>query len=526
MLGPEAAYLAATPLLMARVDEDPEAEARAEAEAEDGHKTLSTADSCFRTPSLSLLAAMKELVPVRPTWSIDEAPPDITPALTFLVSPCSERDAESFYEDEIDPFESVGARSAWPSRELLMNKTMANPEPSLRSAPRQASPSRPQPSPVQRPTKKPPSPPPPPPPPTYRYLPPEYFHARRSDNPKASTPAAPQVEPRAVSLPQPPPKDIHYTSRRSPPTNYCPIDVSRYERGYEGRSLDGLRPGMRPGPKFGVRTDTPTANTQHVPVRVPKLAVAPPQPAPPTTPPLGAPLDEPRTPSPANEIHVPPPLAAPAADHAFDPGPVARPWRGPRWVPPPSTTGEPAPALVPAPLAPHKRGVSPRGAPGHRTGIKRMATKKVPLPIPGVPPLDTSVSSLNSSSDTTPSSSTTTPSSAATTTLTVPSLGAQVRALRGRGGGHEHVPSMAEYLSLEQLENLWHAQDAFCGMGGPLLAPHGSGNGMANGGMATGRKRSSLLWRVNEEDPRSPLVPALPVHPAFRNDPQYMSAVV
>ena len=62
----------------------------------------------------------------------------------------------------------------------------------------------------------------------------------------------------------------------------------------------------------------------------------------------------------------------------------------------------------------------------------------------------------------------------------------------------KQVESMVEYLSLEQLENMWRSQDMYLGT---VVAP---------------QKPKSPMWRI-EEDPRSP---SLPVHPAFRNDPE------
>ncbi|MCJ1471739.1 hypothetical protein MMC13_000379 [Lambiella insularis] len=65
----------------------------------------------------------------------------------------------------------------------------------------------------------------------------------------------------------------------------------------------------------------------------------------------------------------------------------------------------------------------------------------------------------------------------------------------------KHVPSMIDYLSLEQLEDLWEAQDFF--KGGPVNLP---------------QKPASPMWRIEEDDPRSPLQPGA-IHPAFRNHP-------
>ena len=62
----------------------------------------------------------------------------------------------------------------------------------------------------------------------------------------------------------------------------------------------------------------------------------------------------------------------------------------------------------------------------------------------------------------------------------------------------KQVESMVEYLSLEQLENMWRSQDMYLGT---VVAP---------------QKPTSPMFRI-EEDPRSPI---LPVHPAFRNDPE------
>ena len=60
------------------------------------------------------------------------------------------------------------------------------------------------------------------------------------------------------------------------------------------------------------------------------------------------------------------------------------------------------------------------------------------------------------------------------------------------------VPSMHEYLSLKQLEGLWEDQDLY-------------GGGMADAPC----KPQSPMWRLQEQDPRSPI---LPIHPAFRNE--------
>jgi len=58
----------------------------------------------------------------------------------------------------------------------------------------------------------------------------------------------------------------------------------------------------------------------------------------------------------------------------------------------------------------------------------------------------------------------------------------------------KYVPSMADYLSLEQLEDLWESQDFYKG---PIDVP---------------QKPASPMWRIDEDDPRSP------IHPAFRAD--------
>ena len=55
-----------------------------------------------------------------------------------------------------------------------------------------------------------------------------------------------------------------------------------------------------------------------------------------------------------------------------------------------------------------------------------------------------------------------------------------------------YVPSMIDYLSLEQLENLWESQDLY------------------KGTIDVPQKPTSPLWRLSEDDPRSP------IHPAFR----------
>ena len=60
------------------------------------------------------------------------------------------------------------------------------------------------------------------------------------------------------------------------------------------------------------------------------------------------------------------------------------------------------------------------------------------------------------------------------------------------GRSRRHVPSMVDYLSLEQLEDLWESQDLYQG---PVDVP---------------QKPGSPMWRIGEEDPRSP------IHPAFR----------
>ena len=60
------------------------------------------------------------------------------------------------------------------------------------------------------------------------------------------------------------------------------------------------------------------------------------------------------------------------------------------------------------------------------------------------------------------------------------------------GRSRRHVPSMVDYLSLEQLENLWESQDLYQG---PVDVP---------------QKPGSPIWRIGEDDPRSP------IHPAFR----------
>lgn len=62
----------------------------------------------------------------------------------------------------------------------------------------------------------------------------------------------------------------------------------------------------------------------------------------------------------------------------------------------------------------------------------------------------------------------------------------------------KHVPSMMEYMSLEQLENLWEAQDLY------------------KGNIDVPQKPRSPVWRLDAVDPRSPLHP---VHPAFRDEP-------
>ncbi|MCJ1292024.1 hypothetical protein MMC34_003574 [Xylographa carneopallida] len=61
----------------------------------------------------------------------------------------------------------------------------------------------------------------------------------------------------------------------------------------------------------------------------------------------------------------------------------------------------------------------------------------------------------------------------------------------------KYVPSMIDYLSLEQLEDIWESQDLYKG---PVNAPV---------------KVGSPIWRIDEDDPRSPLHPEA-IHPAFR----------
>ena len=60
-----------------------------------------------------------------------------------------------------------------------------------------------------------------------------------------------------------------------------------------------------------------------------------------------------------------------------------------------------------------------------------------------------------------------------------------------------YVPSMIDYLSLEQLEEKWESQDLYKG---PVDVPIRVG---------------SPMWRIDEHDPRSPLHPEA-IHPAFR----------
>ena len=458
---------------MARVEEEPEEEARAEA-AE--HKTMSLADSCFRSPSPTILDSMKDFVP---SSLAGRASPDITPPLTFLASPETDADADSIYEDDL-----VGARSEWPSQGSLLSMSMSSSTSSLRQKPRQVSPSRPQPTPVQSATES----PPPPPPPKYRYLPIEYFNLRKSDHtnhPESSTkkdmkPDAQRQ--RTISLPQPNKRPAE--QRWEPPSPERPTDPTRSQ----GRSLTGLMPGMSPGPRFGLRTAT------HA-VRVPKLAVAPPQPAPASTPlldpsPVRPPTrginHSPERPPTRGLNHSPerPPnkyTPGPPPDHAFVPAPQ----------PLQKTTS--IPDLVPAPLAPRR---TPYGAAttttattaGNTTGLKRTATKKVHLPIPGMPTAEPPPHTIH---------------------LTV-----------GGGGGlavprrrqPACVPSMAEYLSLEQLENMWHSQDRFAGPVGAPAGPLAAGAG----------KPASPRYRVAAADPRSPI---LPIHPAFREGPQVTSPV-
>ncbi|KAI4154728.1 MAG: hypothetical protein LQ340_001486 [Diploschistes diacapsis] len=63
----------------------------------------------------------------------------------------------------------------------------------------------------------------------------------------------------------------------------------------------------------------------------------------------------------------------------------------------------------------------------------------------------------------------------------------------------EHVPSMVEYLSLEQLESLWQSQDMYVGT---VIAPQ--------------KLASPVMLRIVEP----PISPIMSVHPAFRDDPQ------
>ena len=77
-----------------------------------------------------------------------------------------------------------------------------------------------------------------------------------------------------------------------------------------------------------------------------------------------------------------------------------------------------------------------------------------------------------------------------------------------RGPSRNNVMSMADYLSLEQLERLWQSQDRY------------------KGTVDVPQKPASPMFRIAEEDPRSPILPAflheLPSpprpedHPAFR----------
>ena len=64
----------------------------------------------------------------------------------------------------------------------------------------------------------------------------------------------------------------------------------------------------------------------------------------------------------------------------------------------------------------------------------------------------------------------------------------------------KHVPSMVDYPSLEQLESMWENQDRYVGT--VFIAP---------------QKPASPIWRIIQEPPRSS---DLPVHPAFRDDPE------
>ena len=505
MLGPDAVYLAAAPL-MAPVEEEPEAEARAEA-AE--HKTASRADSysCFRSPSPPLADSMPPdfvLPPLAGRPSLD-----LTPPLTFLASsPETDADADSVYEDDI-----VNIYSEWPSQGLPFSTSNTSSTSSLRPKPRQASPRRPQISPIQTPMEE---PPPPPPPPKYHYLPIEYFNLRKSDHTnhpessskKAMTPAADKK--RTISLPQP--HQPLPQQRREPRDPDPPRS--------EGRSLRGLMPGMQPGPRFGLRSVT------HA-VRVPKLAVAPPHPSPASAPPRDhAPqlpssrgATDPARPQTRGLSHSPPRTRALGASPERPPtrGVNHSPERRPEhaFVPAPHPARS-APDLVPAPLAPRR---APYGAslaaPTTTTaatasaasmGLKRTATKKVPPPIPGVPAA---------------------PASPATTTLTV-GLGLGLSGSGGGGGGGGGlavprrrqpvcVPSMAEYLSLEQLEHMWSSQDLFAGPVGAPVVPAATAAGGGGGG-----KPASPLFRISREDPRSPI---LPLHPAFREGPQVTSPV-
>ena len=62
----------------------------------------------------------------------------------------------------------------------------------------------------------------------------------------------------------------------------------------------------------------------------------------------------------------------------------------------------------------------------------------------------------------------------------------------------EHIDSMVDYLSMEQLESLWQSQDMYLGT---VIAP---------------QPTSPPAWRI----PDGSRTPITSVHPAFRNDPQ------
>ena len=84
--------------------------------------------------------------------------------------------------------------------------------------------------------------------------------------------------------------------------------------------------------------------------------------------------------------------------------------------------------------------------------------------------------------------------------------GVRAPGVPGTGQSRRYVPSMVDYLSLEQLENLWQSQDLYKG---PIDVP---------------QKPASPLWRLSEDDPRSPIHPAF--RPNFSTQNSFASAVI